>query len=171
MYGRFYTFEMFWRELEGREVLGIGFVLLVTTSFVPRCSTLRLLNSVIAGHSAHFFCMRLKFTISTRPTLYLYFRKQEVYRISAIKRRGYYLFHHVIYCGYYSRAATNRRRRLLNSKRGNGLEHRVCTKKFWYCHNHSDKTVGNAKAITVTKDFAGHTSLAPVPRPQKTPNA
>ena len=58
MYGRSYTFEMFWRELEGREVLGIGFVLLVTTSFVPRCSTLRLLNSVIAGHSAHFFCMR-----------------------------------------------------------------------------------------------------------------
>ena len=127
MYGRFYTFEMFWRELEGREVLGIGFVLLVTTSFVPRCSTLRLLDSVIAGHSAHFFCMRLKFTISTRPTLYLYFRKQEVYRISAIKRRGYYLFHHAIYCGYYSRAATDRRWRLLNSKRGNGLEHRVCT--------------------------------------------
>ena len=29
-----------------------------------------------------------------------------------------------------------------------------------YCHNHSDKTVGNAKDITVTKDFAGHTSLA-----------
>ena len=31
----------------------------------------------------------------------------------------------------------------------------------WYCHNHPDKTVGNAKAITVhvTKDFAGHTSL------------
>ena len=24
----------------------------------------------------------------------------------------------------------------------------------WYCHNHPDKTVGNAKAITVTKDFA-----------------
>ena len=30
-----------------------------------------------------------------------------------------------------------------------------------YCHNHPDKTVGNAKAITITKDFAGHTSLAP----------
>ena len=30
----------------------------------------------------------------------------------------------------------------------------------WYCHNHLDKMVGNAKAITVTKDFAGHTSLA-----------
>ena len=30
-----------------------------------------------------------------------------------------------------------------------------------YCHNHPDKTVGNAKAITVTKDFAGHMSLAP----------
>ena len=29
----------------------------------------------------------------------------------------------------------------------------------WYCHNHPDKTVRNAKAITVhvTKDFAGHT--------------
>ena len=24
----------------------------------------------------------------------------------------------------------------------------------WYCHDHPDKTVGNAKAITVTKDFA-----------------
>ena len=31
----------------------------------------------------------------------------------------------------------------------------------WYCHNHPDKAVGNAKAITVTKDFAGHTSIAP----------
>ena len=31
----------------------------------------------------------------------------------------------------------------------------------WYHHNHPDKTVGNAKAITVTKYFAGHTSLAP----------
>ena len=31
----------------------------------------------------------------------------------------------------------------------------------WYCHNHHDKAVGNAKAITVTKDFAGHTSIAP----------
>ena len=31
----------------------------------------------------------------------------------------------------------------------------------WYCHNHSDKTVGNAKAVTVTKDFTSHTSLAP----------
>ena len=32
-----------------------------------------------------------------------------------------------------------------------------------------DKTVGNAKAITVTKDFAGHTSLAP--RASTTENA
>ena len=33
----------------------------------------------------------------------------------------------------------------------------------WYCHNHLDKTVGNAKAIhSVTKDLA-----PPVPRPQK----
>ena len=71
-----------------------------------------------------------------------------LYRLSAIKCRGYYLFHHAIYCGYYLRAATNRRRRLLNSKRGNGLEHRVCTKKkflfqpwaVWYCHNHPNKT-------------------------------
>ena len=31
----------------------------------------------------------------------------------------------------------------------------------WYCHNHPDKTVGNAKAITVMKDFVCHTSLAP----------
>ena len=30
-----------------------------------------------------------------------------------------------------------------------------------YRHNHPDKTVGIAKAMTVTKDFAGHTSLAP----------
>ena len=30
-----------------------------------------------------------------------------------------------------------------------------------YCHNHPDKTVGNAKAIIAMKDFAGHTSLAP----------
>ena len=87
--------NLFWRELEGREVLGIGFVLLVTTSFVPRCSALRLLNSVTAGHSAHFLCKRLKFTISTRPTLYLYFRKQEVVmlkvpqKLSAAIRGGY----------------------------------------------------------------------------------
>ena len=37
------------------------------------------------------------------------------YRICSIRRRGYYLFHHVILCGFYSRAATNRERRLLNS--------------------------------------------------------
>ena len=29
-------------------------------------------------------------------------------------RRGYYLFHHVILCSFYSRAATNQERRLLN---------------------------------------------------------
>ena len=39
----------------------------------------------------------------------------------------------------------------------------------WYCHNHPDKAVGNAKAITVTKDFAGHTSI--VPRASTTENA
>ena len=31
----------------------------------------------------------------------------------------------------------------------------------WYHHNHPDKTVRNAKAITVAKDFTGHTLLAP----------
>ena len=36
-------------------------------------------------------------------------------RICSIRRRGYYLFHHAILCGSYSRAATNRERRLLNS--------------------------------------------------------
>ena len=42
----------------------------------------------------------------------------------------------------------------------------------WYCHNHPDKAVGNAKVITVMKDFAGHTLIAPaVPQSQKTPNA
>ena len=41
----------------------------------------------------------------------------------------------------------------------------------WYCHYHLDKTVGNAKAITVTKDFTGHMSLASRATPQKTPNA
>ena len=38
-----------------------------------------------------------------------------VYRISAIRRRGCYLFQHANLCGYYSRAATNGGRRLLNS--------------------------------------------------------
>ena len=37
------------------------------------------------------------------------------YRIRSIRRRGYYLFHHAILCGFYSRAATIRERRLLNS--------------------------------------------------------
>ena len=32
--------------------------------------------------------------------------KVYIYCISAIKRRGYYLFHYMIYCSYYSRAAT-----------------------------------------------------------------
>ena len=39
----------------------------------------------------------------------------------------------------------------------------------WYCHNHPDKAVGNAKAITVTKDFTSHTSMAP--RASTTENA
>ena len=42
------------------------------------------------------------------------------YCISAIKRRGYYLFHHAIYCGYYSRVATNQKQRFLNSARTRG---------------------------------------------------
>ena len=37
------------------------------------------------------------------------------YHISMIKYRGYYLFHQTIFCGYYSRAATNQRWCLLNS--------------------------------------------------------
>ena len=40
---------------------------------------------------------------------------QTTYRICSIRRRGYYLFHHAILRGFYSRAATNRERRLLNS--------------------------------------------------------
>jgi len=32
-----------------------------------------------------------------------------------IRCRGYYLFHHTILCGFYSRAATKRERPLLNS--------------------------------------------------------
>ena len=39
-----------------------------------------------------------------------------------------------------------------------------------YHHNHPDKTVGKAKVITVAKNSAGHTSLAPVPQPRKMPN-
>jgi len=37
------------------------------------------------------------------------------YCICVIRCRGYYLFHHAILCGFYSRAATNREQRLLNS--------------------------------------------------------
>ena len=36
------------------------------------------------------------------------------YRISPIRRRGYYLFHRTIFRGHYSRAATNRGRHLLD---------------------------------------------------------
>ena len=39
------------------------------------------------------------------------------YRIRSIRRRGYYLFHHAILCGFYSRAATIRERRLLFIRR------------------------------------------------------
>ena len=37
------------------------------------------------------------------------------YRIRLIRRRGYYLFHHAILCGFYLRAVTIRERHLLNS--------------------------------------------------------
>ena len=37
------------------------------------------------------------------------------YCICSIRRCGYYLFHHTILCGFYSRAATIREQRLLNS--------------------------------------------------------
>jgi len=37
------------------------------------------------------------------------------YHIRTIRHRGYYLFHHAILCGFYSRVATNRERNLLNS--------------------------------------------------------
>ena len=30
-----------------------------------------------------------------------------LYHVCLIRRRGYYLFHHAILCGFYSRAATN----------------------------------------------------------------
>ena len=42
-------------------------------------------------------------------------QKHAEYRICSIRRRSYYLFHRAILCGFYSRAATNRERRLLNS--------------------------------------------------------
>ena len=48
-----------------------------------------------------------------------------IYRICSIRRRGYYLFHCAILCGFYSRAATNRERRLLNSS--------VLSKNFHNC--------------------------------------
>ena len=37
------------------------------------------------------------------------------YRICSIRHHGYYLFHRAILCGFYSRAATNWERHLLNS--------------------------------------------------------
>ena len=40
---------------------------------------------------------------------------RKVYRICSIRRRGYCLFHRTNLCGFYSRAATNRERCLLNS--------------------------------------------------------
>ena len=95
--------------------------------------------------------------------------KNNRYRISAIKRHDYYLLHHAIYCGYYSRAATNQRRRLLNSAWSTVYAQRSLNFRFssvWYHHNHPEKMVGIANAITVVKDFAGHMSLALVPRPQ-----
>ena len=48
------TFEMFWREFECREVLGVWFVLRISANLVPEGSTSRLWNWVIAGHAAHF---------------------------------------------------------------------------------------------------------------------
>ena len=39
---------------------------------------------------------------------------EKEYCISLIRRRGVYLVYHVIYCGDYSRAATNRGGRLLD---------------------------------------------------------
>ena len=50
------------------------------------------------------------------------------YRICSIKRRGY-LFHRAILCGFYSRAATNRERRLLNS--GFSLKSFVIVRALW----------------------------------------
>ena len=38
----------------------------------------------------------------------------------------------------------------------------------WYHHNHPEKTIGNAKAITVAKDFTGRTSLASASENAKT---
>ena len=48
------TFEMFWREFECREVLGVWFVLRISANLVPAGSTSCLWNWVIAGHAAHF---------------------------------------------------------------------------------------------------------------------
>ena len=44
-----------------------------------------------------------------------FFIHSNIYRICTIERCGYYLFHRAILCGFYSRVATNRERRLLNS--------------------------------------------------------
>ena len=40
---------------------------------------------------------------------------KRIYRICSIRRRGYYLFRRAILCSFYSRAATNQKRRILNS--------------------------------------------------------
>ena len=52
--GRSLTFEMFWREFECREVLGVWFVLRISANLVPAGLTSCLWNWVIAGHAAHF---------------------------------------------------------------------------------------------------------------------
>ena len=42
-------------------------------------------------------------------------RSRVVYRICSIRHRGYYLFHHAVMCGFYSRAAIDREQHLLDS--------------------------------------------------------
>ena len=70
--------------------------------------------------------------------------------ISAIKRRGYYLFPHTIYCGYYSMAATNQRQQLSIKKEARKWIGALCMHKGvlllprGYHHNHPVKTAGIA---------------------------
>ena len=84
--------------------------------FVANCPWLLCAHSIAADqYSSYVSIIRsgieLQHCSSTASSL---LHHMTACHISAIKCRGYYLFHHVIYCGYYLKAATNRRRRLLN---------------------------------------------------------
>ena len=127
-------------------------------SVIKRCN---IMSTVFLHNCKPFFALNVSYT---KWYNILYFRDQTSQ-----------LFHHMIYCGYYSWAATNQRAVFIKLSMNKEARKRIGAPCM---HKEASATCGTiiiiptkwleiTKAITVAKEFTSHTSRTPVPQPQE----